>query len=66
MTSNGSLKKVILVTNDEYSFLKNQTENESKRLIFCIQQNQHFVAQVHASTSSNIEIEGTTNPPIHK
>ena len=38
MTSNGSLKELILITNDEYCFLKNQPQHESKRLDYCKKQ----------------------------
>ena len=66
MTSNGSLKEFILIPNDEYCFLKNQPQHESKRPDFCEKQKQQFLAQVPASTSLNSESEGTTNPPIDK
>ena len=66
MTSNGSLKEFILITNDEYCFLKNQPQHESKRLDYCEKQKQQFLTQVPASTSLNSESEGPTNPPIDK
>ena len=66
MTSNGSLKEFILITNNEYCFLKNQSQHESKRLDHCKKQKQQFLAQVPASTSSNSGSERTTNPPIGK
>ena len=66
MTSNGSLKEFILITNDEYCFLKNQPQHESKPLDYCEKQKQQFLAQVPASTSLNSESEATTNPPIDK
>ena len=56
----------ILITNDEYCFLKNQPQYESKRLDYCEKQKQHSLAQVPASTSLNSESEATTNPPIDK
>ena len=66
MTSNGSLKEFILITNDEYCFLKNQPLHESKRLEYSEKQKQQFLAQVPASTSLNSASEGTTNSPIDK
>ena len=66
MTSNGCLKEFILVTNDEYCFLKNQPQHGSKHLDYCEKQKQQFLTQVPASTSLNSESEGTTNPPIEK
>ena len=66
MTSNGSFKEFILITNDEYCFLKNQPQHESKRLDYSEKQKQQFLAQVPAWTSLNSESEGTTSPPIDK
>ena len=66
MKSNGSLKEFILITNDEYCFLKNQSQHERKRLEYCEKQKQQFLAQVPASTSLNSESEATTNPPVDK
>ena len=66
MTSNGTLEEINLITNDEYCFLKNQPQHESKRLEYCKKQMMQFLAQVPASTSLNGESEVTTNPPIDK
>ena len=66
MTSNCTLKEFILLTNDEYLFLKNQTQKQSRRLNYCQKKKQQFPAQVVASTSSNNESEEITNPPIDK
>ena len=66
MTSNSSLNEFVLITNDEYCFLKNQPQHESKRLPYFEKQKQQFFAQVPASISLNSEGERTTNLPINK
>ena len=42
MTSNGSVKKFILITNDEYCFMKNQAQNESKSMDYRQNKNSKF------------------------
>ena len=49
MTSNGSVKEFILITNDEYCFLKNQPQKEIKGLDCREKQKQQILAQVSAS-----------------
>ena len=49
MTSNGSVKAFILITKDEYCFLKNQPPNEIKGLDYREKQKQQILAQVAAS-----------------
>ena len=66
MTSNGSLKEFILITNDESCFLKNQPQHRSNRLDYCEKQKRQLLAQVPASTSFNSGDEGTTIPTIDK
>ena len=48
MTSNGSVKEFLLITNDEFCFLKNQKQNEIKGLDYREKQKQNL-AQVPAS-----------------
>ena len=49
MTSNGSLKEFTLITKEECCFLKNQPQNESKRLEYRKIQKNQKLAQVTAS-----------------
>ena len=57
MTSNGSVKKFILITNDEYCFIKNQAQNESKSMDYRQKQKQQIVAQVPASQEYTSSVE---------
>ena len=49
MISNGSVIEIILIRNDEYCFLKNQSQNELKSLDFREKQKQQTLSQVPAS-----------------
>ena len=70
MTSNGSLKQFILITNDEYCFTKNQAQNESKSTDDGQKQKQQNLAQVPASqeytSSPEKQSEDVTRQAIDK
>ena len=57
MTSNGSVKEFILITIDEYCFMKNQAQNESKSMDFRQKQKQQILAQVTASPEYTFSLE---------
>ena len=65
MTSNGSVKEFILITNDEYCFMKNQAQNESNSMDYRQKQKQQILAQVPASqeyiSSLEKQSEAVTN-----
>ena len=67
MTSNFSVKEFILVTNDEYCFLKNYPQKEIKGLD-CHEKQKQILAQVPASleypSSSEKKIEEGANRAI--
>ena len=52
MTSNGSVKEFIFLTDDEFCFLKNQQQNKIKRHDYREKQKQHIFAQTPASEKS--------------
>ena len=70
MTSNGGVKKNILITNDEFWFLKNQAQNESKSMHYRQKQKHQFLAQVPASqqytSSLEKQSEAVTSKAIDK
>ena len=57
MTSNGSVKEFILITNDEYCFMKNQAQNESKSMDYRQKQKEQIPAQVPASQEYTFSLE---------
>ena len=57
MTSNGSVKEIILITIDEYCFNENQAQNESKSMDYRQKQKQQILAQVPASQEYTSSLE---------
>ena len=70
MTSNGSVKEFILITNDEYCFMKNQAQNEIKSMDYRQKQKQQILAQIPASqeytSSLEKQSEAVTSQAIDK
>ena len=56
MVSNGSVKEFVLITQDEYSFLKNKEQKEDQNLDTCGKQKRNFLARF----TPNPEV-----PPLH-
>ena len=57
MTSNGSVKELILKTNDEYCCMKNQAQNGRKFMDYREKQRKHILAQVPASQEFTFSLE---------
>ena len=57
MTSNGSVKEFILITNDEYCCMKNQAQNERKSMNYREKRRQQILAQVPASQEFTSSLE---------
>ena len=57
MTSNGSVKEFILIPNDEYCYMENQTQNESNSMDYRQKQKQQNLAQVPASQEYTSSLE---------
>ena len=57
MTSNGSVEEFILITNDEYFFMKIQSQKNSKRMDCRENQKQQILAQVRASLECSSPLE---------
>ena len=57
MTTNGSVKEFILITNDGYCFMKKQAQNESKYMDYRQTQKQQILAQVPASQEYTPSLE---------
>ena len=70
MTSNGSVKEIILIANDEYCFMKNQAPNENNSMDYRQKQKQQSLAEVPASqeytSSLGKQSEAVTNEAIDK
>ena len=62
MTSNGSVKEIIFITNDEYCFMTNQAQNENKSVDYRQKQKQQILAQVPASQEYTSSLEKQSEP----